>query len=245
MDPKGEEGIVKVAADLRDAVERLLFSPPAAYVYNPLVYAWEPHRAYLSRFGAGSAEPREALLLGMNPGPWGMAQTGIPFGDVGMVRDWLGIGGTVGRPGREHPERPVTGFACRRGEGSGRRLWGWARDRFGVPEAFFSRFFVANYCPLAFFDEGGGNLTPDKLPAAMRAPLLAACDGSLRRTVELLAAPLVIGVGRWAESRAREALAGLPVKVGSILHPSPANPAANRGWARQAEEQLRILGVRF
>jgi single-strand selective monofunctional uracil DNA glycosylase len=243
MDAREDGRIIRVSADLRDAVDGLSFAPPVAFVYHPLAYAWEPHRAYLAHFGARRGTPREALFLGMNPGPWGMAQTGVPFGDVGMVRDWMGIGGRVDRPLREHPGRPVTGFACRRGEGSGRRLWGWARDRFGSPEAFFSRFFVANYCPLAFFDKEGANLTPDKLPPAMRMLLMRACDDALRRTVELLDAPLVIGVGKWAEARAREALAGLPVRVGSILHPSPASPAANRGWARQAEEQLAALGV--
>ncbi|HKJ89152.1 MAG TPA: single-stranded DNA-binding protein, partial [Gammaproteobacteria bacterium] len=131
------------------------------HVYNPLDYARNPHRRYLERYGRGR---REVLLVGMNPGPYGMVQTGVPFGDVGMVRDWMGIEGEVGHPRREHPKRPVEGFGCTRGEASGRRLWGWARDRFGAAEAFFERFYVANYCPLAFFEESGANRTPDKLP---------------------------------------------------------------------------------
>ncbi len=234
------EDLPAIAERLAGRVDALRFPAPVAAVYDPLAYAWEPHREYLVRYGTLGAE---VLLLGMNPGPFGMAQTGVPFGDVVMVRDWLGIRGVVGKPAREHPKRPVAGFACRRREVSGSRLWGWARDRFGRPESFFRRFFVANWCPLLFLEASGRNLAVDRLPAASRASLARACDAALRETVELLRPRLVVGVGRWAEQRARGALADLPVAVGGILHPSPANPRANRGWAEQAEEQLRVLGA--
>jgi single-strand selective monofunctional uracil DNA glycosylase len=183
------------------------------------------------------------LLLGMNPGPFGMVQTGVPFGDVGMVRDWLGIDAPVAKPTPEHPKRPVLGFACARSEVSGTRLWGWARDRFGTPQAFFERFFVANYCPLAFMEESAKNLTPDKLPAAEQQALSSVCDEALRDIVRSLRPRLVIGVGGFAERRARAALAGENVRVGTILHPSPASPLANRGWAPAIERQLEALGV--
>ncbi len=232
--------LAAVARDLRAEVSGLSFAPPVAHVYNPLDYAWAPHERYLRRYGAG---PKEVVLVGMNPGPWGMAQTGVPFGEVAMVRDWLGIEGAVGAPASPHPKRPVEGFACRRSEVSGRRLWGWARERFGAPEPFFARFFVANYCPLAFLEASGRNRTPDKLPAAERAPLFAACDRALRRSVERLAPRRVVGIGGFAESRARAALDGLAVTIGGILHPSPASPAANLGWSRQAERQLREVGI--
>jgi single-strand selective monofunctional uracil DNA glycosylase len=232
--------VVEIAEVLRERVERLRFAAPVAHVYDPLVYAWEPHEAYLRRWMSG---PREVLLLGMNPGPFGMAQTGVPFGDVAMVRDFLGITGAVGRPPREHPRRPVTGFACPRAEVSGGRLWGFARDRFGTPERFFERFAVANYCPLVFMEESGANRTPDRLPAGEREPLFAACDEALRATVEAARPRLVVGVGGFAEGRARAALAGLSVTVGRIPHPSPASPAANRGWDTLAEGALRALGV--
>ncbi len=232
--------LAAIARDLRDEAGALAFAPPVTHVYNPLDYAWEPHERYLRRYGAG---PKEAVFLGMNPGPWGMAQTGVPFGEVSMVRDWLGIEGAVGAPLSPHPKRPVEGFACRRSEVSGRRLWGWARDRFGTPERFFARFFVANYCPLAFLEESGKNRTPDKLPAAECEPLYAACDRALRRTVETLEPGWVVGIGAFAEARARAALRGLDVAIGRVLHPSPASPAANRGWGEQAERELRDLGI--
>jgi single-strand selective monofunctional uracil DNA glycosylase len=235
------EEIIAVAERLSEEVSRLEFSPPVTHVYNPLEYAWEPHRLYLERY-SGAAE-LEVILLGMNPGPFGMAQTGVPFGEVGLVRDWLEIEGEVGRPMLEHPRRPVQGFACHRSEVSGRRLWGWAKERFVTPPAFFRRFFVANYCPLMFMEASGRNRTPDKLPATERAPLLAVCDAALAALVELLQPRYVVGIGVFAEQRARRALQGLDVRVERILHPSPASPAANRDWQGQATAQLAAMGI--
>jgi len=232
--------LVEISRELSRRVSTLSFAAPVDRVYNPLDYAREPHELYLSRYGSS---PKEVLLLGMNPGPFGMAQTGVPFGDVAMVRDWLKIEAPVAKPRDEHPKRPVLGFACPRAEVSGTRLWGWARDRFGTPQRFFKRFFVANYCPLAFMEASARNLTPDKLPAAEQGALLAACDEALRDVVRVLKPRIVVGVGGFAEKRARAALAGQAVAVGTILHPSPASPLANRGWAETIERQLRELGI--
>lgn len=218
----------------------LHFAPPVMYVYNPLLYARACWDLYTERYGQG---PREVLLIGMNPGPFGMAQTGVPFGEVSMVRDWLGICGPVARPATEHPKRPVTGFDCRRSEVSGARIWGWARARFETPERFFERFFVANYCPLVFVESSGRNRTPDQLPRGEQLPLLAACDRALRDTVEHFSPRLVIGVGKFAEGRVRTALADRDVEIASVLHPSPANPLANRGWAERMDSALTALGV--
>ncbi len=223
-------------------LEPLRFSTPVTHVYNPLIHAARPHHAYLERFGRG---PREVLLLGMNPGPWGMAQTGVPFGDVTMVRDWMGINAPVDRPRQEHPKRPIRGFDCPRSEVSGTRFWGWARERYGTAERFFRQFFVYNYCPLCFMEESGRNFTPDKLPADERTPLTDACDRALRRVVAYLQPRLAIGVGAFAGKRLRGALRDFPGEIGTILHPSPASPAANRGWAEAAEKQLKALGVTF
>jgi single-strand selective monofunctional uracil DNA glycosylase len=232
--------LVKISRTLAERVEQLRFAPPVACSYNPLVYARVPHELYLTRYGV---EPREVLLLGMNPGPFGMVQTGVPFGDVAMVRDWLGVDGKVTRPLTEHPKRPVLGFGCPRSEISGSRLWGWARDRYGTAEKFFARFFVANYCPLAFVEDSGKNRTPDKLPAAEQQALFALCDEALRRLVAHLRPCFVIGIGAFAARRARLALADQRRLVGTILHPSPASPLANQGWAKAIEKQLEELGV--
>jgi single-strand selective monofunctional uracil DNA glycosylase len=231
--------LIAAARRLSHSVGAMRFAAPVSHVYNPLDYAWAIHEHYLRRYGAGR---KRVVFIGMNPGPFGMAQTGVPFGEIDTVRDWLGLAGTVGKPAVENPKRPVEGFACARSEVSGRRLWGLFRERFDNAEAFFAGHFVANYCPLAFFD-GGRNLTPDKLPAAESQPLLAACDAHLRELVDALAPEWVIGVGAWAENRAAEALAGRGVRIGRVLHPSPASPAANRGWAAAATRQLGELGV--
>lgn len=229
------------ARRLSDACDALRV-PGVPYVYNPLAYAWEAHAAYCARFGKA---PGRVLLLGMNPGPHGMAQTGVPFGDVVFVRDWMGIEATVGAPARIHPKRPITGFACKRREPSGSRLYGWAKERFGPADAFFSRFFVVNYCPLLFFDEAGTNLTPPQLPKSSREAVEAACDLHLAEVARTLAPALVIGVGGFAEARAQAVVdaARLDVRVGRILHPSPASPEANKGWAAKIEAQLAELGV--
>jgi single-strand selective monofunctional uracil DNA glycosylase len=218
----------------------LKFRPPVTYVYNPLVYAWAPYEAYLRK---SSVTPKRIVFLGMNPGPFGMVQTGVPFGEVAAVRDWLKIEGPVGKPGREHPQRLVTGFACARSEVSGRRLWGLFAERFGTPERFFAEHIVMNYCPLAFLENRGRNRTPDKLPASERAALFAACDRHLRAVVTALQPEWLVGVGDFAARRGQLLLPQSALKVGRILHPSPASPAANRNWKGLATRQLEELGV--
>ena len=230
----------RITDELVRELARLRFGPPVSHVYNPLVYARQPYREYLRRFGK---RPRPIVLVGMNPGPWGMAQTGVPFGEVQAVRDWMGITAAVGAPDRLHPKRPVSGFACSRREVSGQRLWGWAQKNFGTPDVFFTRFFVANYCPLMFIKENGGNLTPDKLKTPEARPLFAACDRALNRTVGYFAPEQVVGIGRFAAARARIALAGQGLAVGAITHPSPANPQANRGWEARVAKEFRDLGI--
>ncbi|KAI5915536.1 uracil-DNA glycosylase family protein [Thauera sp. 2A1] len=235
--------LVAAARELSAAVDGLRFTAPVTHVYNPLDYAWKVHEHYLRRYGEGR---KRVVFIGMNPGPFGMAQIGVPFGEIATARDWLGLEGPVGQPAQANPKRPVQGFDCPRSEVSGQRLWGLFRDRFGTPEAFFAEHFVSNYCPLAFFEDGR-NLTPDKLPATEQRPLLAACDAHLRAVVHTLQPEWVIGIGAWAEKRAAEALAGMPetpsLRFGRVLHPSPASPAANRGWAEAATRQLTELGV--
>lgn len=234
--------LVSIAAGLRDALApfvRPLEGIPV--VLDPLDYAWEPHLAYLERFGGLGAR---ALWLGMNPGPWGMAQTGVPFGAVPRVRDFLGIERPVRTPYLMHPKRPIEGFATQRVEVSGDRLWGLVEAMCGTPERFFADHLVLNHCPLVWQTETGRNVTPDKLPAAERTAVLAPCDAALVQTLELLRPEIVIGVGVWAEKRARAAVevCNQPIRVGRILHPSPASPAANRGWAEVVVRQLEALG---
>jgi single-strand selective monofunctional uracil DNA glycosylase len=231
--------LTTVSRNLSDRVSALTFGLPVTHIYNPLQYARRPHEAYLRKYGAGR---RRVLLVGMNPGPFGMAQTGVPFGDVACVRDFLGITAAVDRPHHEHSKRPIDGFECARCEVSGTRLWGWVRNRFGTADEFFRDHFVANYCPLVFMEASGRNRTPDKLPADERVPLFTACDEALRQSVDVMRPEVVIGVGGFAERRAREALAAFDLRIGGMLHPSPASPLANRNWSKQADDALNRLG---
>lgn len=225
--------------DLTAALAPLTFAPPVTHVYNPLVYARPAVAQYLERYGDSE---RRVLLLGMNPGPWGMAQTGVPFGEVAIVKSWLGLDAPVGKPDDEHPKRPIEGLACTRSEVSGRRLWGLFAERFGAAESFFAEHLVLNHCPLVFMEDTGRNRTPDKLPVAERKPLLQACDEALDRLVDLYRPEWCVGVGGYAEKRLQD-VAGDRAKIGKLLHPSPASPIANRGWAPQATRQLVEQGI--
>src|SRR5262245_38614530 len=195
--------VVDAARALSSAVGRMKFGSPVAFIYNPLDYAGPAHEAYLRKFAVSR---KRVLFVGMNPGPFGMAQTGVPFGEVAAVRDWMGIAAQVGRPRKVHPKRPIEGFACPRSEVSGRRLWGLFAEHSGAAERFFEEHFVANYCPLAFLDKNGRNLTPDKFPAAENHRLFFACDEHLRQITAALQPEWVIGVGEFAQTRARVAL---------------------------------------
>jgi single-strand selective monofunctional uracil DNA glycosylase len=221
--------------------DRLCFAPPVRFVYNPLIYAREPAERYVTLYAAGK---KDVVFLGMNPGPWGMAQTGVPFGEVAAARDWLGIEGRVSVPATVHPRVPVHGFDCPRSEVSGRRLWGLVRERFGDAREFARHWFVANYCPLLFLDDAGRNITPDKLARADRAALFPICDRFLATLLSTLRPRWAVGVGTFARQRLEAVAPALCIAVASIPHPSPANPAANRGWARQAKAALRVEGIR-
>lgn len=232
--------LVAAARRLALEVNRLKFGAPVTHVYNPLDYAWASHETYLRRFGRTR---KKVIFLGMNPGPFGMVQTGVPFGEVNAVRHWMKIEAPIGKPSLEHARRPVEGFACRRSEVSGRRLWGLFAKRFSNAEEFFADHFVANFCPLAFLEASGRNRTPDKLPAPEIKPLFAACDRHLRALVEILEPQWVIGIGVFAARRAELVLENYRGQIGKIAHPSPASPAANRDWAGAVSGRLRELGI--
>lgn len=226
-----------------EKINSLKFSPPVERVYNPLVYAWDGFSQYMSRYCSGH---KRVVFLGMNPGPWGMAQTGVPFGEVNAVRDFLGLTYIrITQPENMHPSYTVNGLNCPRSEVSGRRLWGLFRDRFGTAEEFSREHAVLNYCPLLFLTHGTKpgtlrNLTPDKLKRPEREELFALCDEALNEAVKGLAPEYVVGVGNFAAERAA-LLEG--VNVVKILHPSPASPASGNDWAGKVTQQLINSGV--
>lgn len=226
-----------------EELSQIQFSVPVTHIYNPLEYAAETHRCYISRYGNSR---KRVLFMGMNPGPFGMAQNGVPFGDAKFARDWLKISGRVGKPPREHPKRIIYGLDCPRSEVSGTRFWGLMESLCGTPEVFFRNCFVHNYCPLCFMAPSGKNVTPPEMKIHERGRMQEICDRSLLETVKLLEVEQVVAVGRYPEMRVRAALkesSGREVRVVRITHPSPINPAANRGWSEAATAQLSELGL--
>ena len=234
------ENLVERTRRLRDEVDGLVFTYDG-YIYNPLDYAWDMHEAYLRRYVRQSAE---VLFLGMNPGPFGMMQTGVPFGEVNAVRDYLKLNLHVGKPKLEHPARPVLGMDIKRSEGSGKRLWGLIALRWPDPNGFFEEHCIFNYCPLGFLDKGktAKNFTPDHLPKEERAALEAVCDSYLRDIIDMIDPKALIGVGKYAQAKL-QAVNDKNRIVDSIIHPSPGNPQANVDWNGKTIQKMRELGL--
>ena len=185
------EQLIRAAASLCDDVipiSRSLVSEGSVDVcYNPLAYAWDVHEAYLRRMGDSGAR---TIILGMNPGPHGMGQMGIPFAATSVVRN----------------------------------------------------VFLVNHCPLMLFSgPRAANITPDKVSGSTAQTLLKRCDQHLREVVEVMEAERVIGVGKFAESRAGAALANYSVEVLGCWHPSPASPLANRNGGADWRANVRAV----
>ena len=179
----------------------------------------------------------------MNPGPWGMAQTGVPFGSVPYARDWLAVKGEIGEPSRQHPKRPVLGWGCSRVEVSGRRLWSLLESIYGSARKMAREMVVLNYCPLLLLRANGDrcrNLPIDKVRSA--GELTECCDENLDAVLSAMQPEVAIGVGAWATSKL-ERVAPPGMVVGRMLHPSPASPLANRMFEEAARTVLSEHGV--
>jgi len=236
------ERMIEASSKLRDDVEKfadsLVKEGSVDAVYNPLTYAWEPHRAYLELASGGGAK---TLLLGMNPGPHGMGQMGIPFAATSVVRDLLKITNLeVGQPRKPHPKRPISGLDWPKEEVSGTRLWGLLANEYGSAESIFKSVFLLNHCPLMLFSgERATNITPDKITGPTTKALLERCDEHLREVVDIMQIERVIGVGRYSEKRALNALSGIDISVTTCWHPSPASPLANRNKGEDWKKNVR------
>lgn len=231
--------ILKLEKKLSKELNSLKFSKPVAHVYNPIDYAWDSFSQFTENYGSGS---KKVLFVGMNPGPFGMAQTGVPFGEVSLVKDWLKIKAKVKKPKSEHPKRPIQGFDCTRSEISGQRLWGYFKEAYKTPRRFFKNHHVVNYCNLIFMETSGKNITPDKLPLKVRNQLYSICDNYLEKKIQYYSPDVIIGIGKFAEARTTKVLGkDSDIAIRTVLHPSPASPIANRGWAPQADKQLKAI----
>jgi len=230
---------LEVCKELSESCSNVRLEDKSIMIYNPLEYAWAPFSEYVRTCLTPSSKN---LLLGMNPGPFGMAQSGVPFGDTVLVSEFIDINMPVSKPKKEHPKRPIDGFECKRREVSGTRLWGWARESFKNKDNFFKDYFVWNYCPLVFMEESGANKTPDKLSPVEREEIFSYCDKALSSLIDLGEFRTLIGVGKFARKRL-ERLASSEHIVGDILHPSPASPKANKDWTGEVTKSLIALGA--
>ena len=219
------------------AIKQIEMNSEVAHATNPLDYAWPHHVQYLEQWGGLGAN---VLLLGMNPGPWGMAQTGVPFGATDVAQQFLAIQPRdLVTPSNAHPKRPIEGMALERQEVSGSRLWNLMEQHYGTATATFERIFVVNHCPLLLLGERGQNITPNKVPKSIIEPVLDACDDHLKAVVDIMGIDRIIGIGKYAEDRARKAFnapkkgegitaSGRTIIIDTCWHPSPASPLANK-----------------
>lgn len=66
--------LYEIEVSLNANLRLISHSAEVSAVYNPTEYATLLHCQYLERFLTGQ---KRILFLGMNPGPWGMCQTGV------------------------------------------------------------------------------------------------------------------------------------------------------------------------
>lgn len=215
----------KLSTACSNLCEDIIAQTEVAYATNPLEYAWELHASYINQYGGLGAK---TLLLGMNPGPFGMAQSGVPFGATAYAKDFLNITGSFVDPAGRHPKRPVEGLDFERQEVSGDRLWGLLKQLWKTPREIHRHVFLVNHCPLLLLGETGRNITPDKISGEAVKQALERCDEHLRKVVDIMNIERVVGVGKYAEKRADGALADADVEITTCWHPSPASPLANR-----------------
>ena len=170
-----------------------------------------------------------------------ISASGVPFGEVSVVNNWLKINGVVGKPKVEHPKRQIEGLNCKRREVSGERFWNFIKSVSGTPEIFFKNCLVYNHCPLIFMGKSGKNVTPPDMKIDVRNKLLQLCDETLKDVIELYSVKHIVGLGRFAETRAKKVVNDNLIKnvdVSFLIHPSPASPAANKGWNDLAYKTL-------
>lgn len=277
--------LIKTTRALADDLHALRCPAGVSHVYNPLRYMWPAHERFLSRHyvrereslpnvgrldlyrPAGTAKSRRYLILGMNPGPHGMVQTGLPFGDVVNAAAMLGYktGDQIPAPDLAsvalHPSRPVIGLSATRREASGERLWGGLASIWGSLDAVLADCFAANYCPLAYFadDASGTNVTPEEFgkrtvngkpnpryDTAYAAELDEVCLPYLVRVARAMRVEVILAVGRYAEVKAKIIAALCPEatrrcpspKVVYLTHPSPLATRSAGEWATMARHAL-------
>ena len=211
-------------------VEKISESFDDYIVYNPLTYARNMHLEYLKKSTGHGAT---ILFLGMNPGPFGMMQTGVPFGAVSYVRDYLNIKNDV-KEFCLHPKHKIIGLETKRDEPSGKKLWALMQSLYPKSNELFSHITVQNYCPLAFLDDSGKNIALNNVKN--RKELESLCDNYIKDYILDNNIKVLVGVGVYAYEKLLSL--NLNLTVIKILHPSPLNPLSHKGWDEGVMKQI-------
>ncbi|KAF7991960.1 hypothetical protein HCN44_010761 [Aphidius gifuensis] len=204
--------LLNIELNLSINLDKLNYNNPIDYIYCPIIYAKTVHFNYLNKY---CRDKKNIMILGMNPGPWGMSQTGVPFGEINIVIDWLKINGHIDKPKRQHEQRQVDGFSCKRSEISGRKFWSLFKKLSNNPDTFFRHCFLRNF------------FKPTIIIIIIAGPeqkkLQEFCDQALIEVIKILDVKVIIGVGRFSEQRAKKVVktAKLSTKVLWMIHPSP------------------------
>ena len=68
------ECVLQIETEQCRLLSNVRFNDKVSYIYNPLEYAHETHSYYVKKY---CNSYKTILFLGMNPGPFGMAQNGV------------------------------------------------------------------------------------------------------------------------------------------------------------------------
>ncbi|XP_047511589.1 single-strand selective monofunctional uracil DNA glycosylase [Pieris napi] len=233
------EEFLKIIGDYNESLKNIKLPETVTHVYNPTIYARDTFEMYIRKY---CNTKKKIMFFGMNPGPWGMSQTGVPFGEISSVRDWLGIEGCVGKPLEENAARPVRGFDCTRTEVSGKRFWGLFKKLCGFPEVFFETSLVYNYINQQWMNSKGCNITPADFKMSQMESLYNIGDLVFANVLRLYGVETVVAIGRFCLVRAQKAISQYillkNVKVIYLPHPSP-RVVNNNDWEERAISCLR------
>ncbi|XP_054745917.1 single-strand selective monofunctional uracil DNA glycosylase [Anastrepha obliqua] len=225
---------------LNNTLQDIVRPVSITHVYNPVEYASGLHCAYLQKFLDG---PKRVMFVGMNPGPNGMGQTGVPFGNILTVRNEMSLSGSVQQPPSVHVKRPVRGFECSIEEPSGVRIWSLFKKLAGGSLNTFGRqCFVHNFCPLIFYDNAGRNITPSELKGDYKEKIGKECLDVLDLELDLVKPEILVAVGLYMYGMVSRSRHAKDLKIYKLPHPSPRS-LNNQNWPEKAEQLLLELDL--
>ena len=218
--------LLAAASRLRHELRGLRFGPPVSHVYDPLDYARRGYESYVRAFANA---PKRVLFVGMNPGP---VRDGADRRAVRRRPDGARLAAASRR--RSAGRRPSTrSDRCRASRVRAARS---AAPASGAPSRSASASRSASSPTTSSRTTARSRSSrraaaiarPTSCPSASARRCFAPATRTCAGWCAALEPEWVIGIGAFAEARAREALPG--ARVGRITHPSPANPRAQENW---------------